>query len=139
MRSSWADYRSGLTSLAGSVMDSGAVGQRQYSGSERTFNAVGMACHRPTNGSSQRVLERRFEPLNLAERKGFEPLVRFPVHTLSKRAPSTTRTSLRLESMICEQSETVYRKTLLRIVLFRDQTGIQQFTGTLEWRFLKIV
>ena len=31
----------------------------------------------------------------MAERKGFEPLVRFPVHTLSKRAPSTTRTSLR--------------------------------------------
>ena len=32
----------------------------------------------------------------LAERVGFEPTVRFPVHTLSKRAPSTTRTSLRL-------------------------------------------
>jgi len=41
--------------------------------------------------------------------------------------------------MICEQSETVYRKTLLQIVLFRDQTGIQQFTGALEWRFLKTV
>ena len=32
----------------------------------------------------------------LAERVGFEPTVRFPVHTLSKRAPSTTRTSLRV-------------------------------------------
>lgn len=31
----------------------------------------------------------------VAERVGFEPTVRFPVHTLSKRAPSTTRTSLR--------------------------------------------
>ena len=30
----------------------------------------------------------------LAEREGFEPSVEFPLHTLSKRAPSTTRTSL---------------------------------------------
>jgi hypothetical protein len=34
----------------------------------------------------------------LAEREGFEPSVEFPLHTLSKRAPSTTRTSLRLQS-----------------------------------------
>jgi hypothetical protein len=34
----------------------------------------------------------------MAERVGFEPTVEFPLHTLSKRAPSTTRTSLRLES-----------------------------------------
>jgi hypothetical protein len=33
--------------------------------------------------------------LQLAEREGFEPSVGFPLHTLSKRAPSTTRTSLR--------------------------------------------
>src|SRR5713101_4096471 len=31
----------------------------------------------------------------LAEREGFEPSVEFPLHTLSKRAPSTTRPSLR--------------------------------------------
>ncbi len=31
----------------------------------------------------------------MAERQGFEPWVPFPAHTLSKRAPSTTRTSLR--------------------------------------------
>lgn len=30
----------------------------------------------------------------LAEREGFEPSVQFPTHTLSKRAPSATRTSL---------------------------------------------
>ncbi len=29
-------------------------------------------------------------------REGFEPSVEFPLHTLSKRAPSTTRTSLRV-------------------------------------------
>src|SRR5262245_35933126 len=32
----------------------------------------------------------------MAERVGFEPTVEFPLHTLSKRAPSATRTSLRL-------------------------------------------
>ena len=31
----------------------------------------------------------------LAEREGFEPSVELPLHTLSKRAPSTTRPSLR--------------------------------------------
>jgi hypothetical protein len=34
--------------------------------------------------------------VDLAERVGFEPTVEFPLHTLSKRAPSTTRTSLRV-------------------------------------------
>ena len=42
----------------------------------------------------------------LAEREGFEPSVGFPLHTLSKRAPSTTRTSLLLESITCERSGT---------------------------------
>ena len=31
----------------------------------------------------------------LAEREGFEPSVEFPLHTLSRRAPSATRSSLR--------------------------------------------
>jgi hypothetical protein len=32
--------------------------------------------------------------LKLAETKGFEPLIEFPLYTLSRRAPSTTRTRL---------------------------------------------
>jgi hypothetical protein len=32
----------------------------------------------------------------VAERVGFEPTVRLPLHTLSKRAPSTTRTPLQI-------------------------------------------
>ena len=43
----------------------------------------------------------------MAERVGFEPTVEFPLHTLSKRAPSTTRTSLRLESSTCGRPGTV--------------------------------
>ena len=31
----------------------------------------------------------------LAEREGFEPSIEFPLYTLSKRAPSATRPSLR--------------------------------------------
>ena len=37
-----------------------------------------------------------FAYIRLAERVGFEPTIRFPVYTLSKRAPSATRPSLRL-------------------------------------------
>ncbi len=32
--------------------------------------------------------------IEIAETKGFEPLIQFPVYTLSRRAPSTTRTRL---------------------------------------------
>ena len=32
----------------------------------------------------------------LAEREGFEPSIELPLYTLSRRAPSTTRTSLRV-------------------------------------------
>src|SRR4029434_10325403 len=45
----------------------------------------------------QKAWPRRSSPAgerSLAEREGFEPSVEFPLHTLSKRAPSTTRTSL---------------------------------------------
>ena len=48
----------------------------------------------------------------LAERVGFEPTVEFPLHTLSKRAPSTTRTSLRLSVRLrgeCRFGETSRR------------------------------
>jgi hypothetical protein len=34
----------------------------------------------------------------MAEGVGFEPTIRFPVYTLSKRAPSATRPSLRSEA-----------------------------------------
>ena len=46
----------------------------------------------------KRNTSRLFNGLNadLAEGVGFEPTIRFPVYTLSKRAPSATRPSLRL-------------------------------------------
>ena len=40
----------------------------------------------------------------MAERKGFEPLKRFPVYTLSKRAPSTTRPPLQISLSIIDHS-----------------------------------
>jgi hypothetical protein len=36
-----------------------------------------------------------FVRIAMAEREGFEPSIEFPLYTLSKRAPSTTRPSLR--------------------------------------------
>jgi hypothetical protein len=47
-----------------------------------------------------------YNELRMAEREGFEPSVEFPLHTLSKRAPSTTRPSLHLESITCDQNQT---------------------------------
>jgi hypothetical protein len=32
--------------------------------------------------------------IGMAEREGFEPSIEFPLYTLSRRAPSTTRPSL---------------------------------------------
>ncbi len=42
----------------------------------------------------------------MAEREGFEPSVRVNVHTLSRRAPSTTQTPLRTQEMV----KRLYRK-----------------------------
>jgi hypothetical protein len=36
----------------------------------------------------------------MAERQGFEPWIQFPVYTLSKRAPSATRPSLRWRNVL---------------------------------------
>jgi hypothetical protein len=52
-----------------------------------------------------RVLTRTY----LAERVGFEPTLEFPLNTLSKRAPSATRPSLRREFV----EGTTLRKLLL--------------------------
>src|SRR5258708_3018694 len=40
------------------------------------------------------------KPKGLAERVGFEPTLEFPLNTLSKRAPSATRPSLRTMGVI---------------------------------------
>src|SRR3954469_24142869 len=53
----------------------------------------------------------------MAEREGFEPSVEFPLHTLSKRAPSTTRTSLRSSgSAVYRTGETCSRRRSLATV-----------------------
>ena len=49
--------------------------------------------------------------------------------SISKRAPSTTRTSLRLESTICEWSAIRVSHNACRIPLPRDEVWIQQLTG----------
>ena len=48
----------------------------------------------PRNRDLEKFLKWTISHEKMAERVGFEPTVPFRVHTLSKRAPSTTRTSL---------------------------------------------
>jgi hypothetical protein len=55
---------------------------RRYRGAIREDRAI-----KENNGEKRRG--------KVAEREGFEPSIRFPLYTLSKRAPSTTRPSLR--------------------------------------------
>ena len=65
-------------------------------------------------------------------------LVRFSVRqharreSISKRARSTTPTSLRLKPTTCEQSDTAERKTLLQIPMFLDAIWIQRSTDVRE-------
>ena len=54
--------------------------------------------HSIQNSKNSLNLARFWWDEGLAERVGFEPTVEFPLHTLSKRAPSTTRTSLPFDS-----------------------------------------
>ena len=79
---------------------------------------------RATVGTLRASHERR-----VAERVGFEPTVEFPLHTLSKRAPSTTRTSLRLESTTCERPTRIIAHARGRAGGCFDRHSIQQFTG----------
>jgi hypothetical protein len=48
----------------------------------------------------------------VAERAGFEPAVRLPLHTLSKRAPSTARTPLRISGVLIVCRARQNRKSL---------------------------
>jgi hypothetical protein len=61
----------------------------------------------------------------LAERVGFEPTLEFPLNTLSKRAPSATRPSLRLPIHYSEWRRNTAEggrlcHTILRTSLRRD-------------------
>ncbi len=58
----------------------------------------------------------------VAEREGFEPSVEFPLHTLSKRAPSTTRTSLQ-RAITCQAHIDWDEVNLLRLPSPRSLTG----------------
>ncbi len=54
---------------------------------------IDMGCKSPARGLNRRAFDQ------LAERAGFEPAIRFTVYTLSRRAPSTTRTPLRTQNL----------------------------------------
>ena len=60
----------------------------------------------------------------LAEREGFEPPIRFPVYTLSRRAPSATRPSLRDILQISEMI--LAARKLCRVAFDRRGRGDEQ-------------
>src|SRR6266487_2890681 len=69
----------------------------------------------------------------MAERVGFEPTLEFPLNTLSKRAPSATRPSLRRESFGKEPlnakrgiSRTFRSFSILWVKLWKPQLGTRR-------------
>src|SRR4051794_25978787 len=69
----------GLTPHLGNVLVRGLPAQARH------FFLDSVRRHSPSNPNSR----------SMAERQGFEPWIEFPLYTLSKRAPSATRPSLR--------------------------------------------
>ena len=49
----------------------------------------------------------------MAERMGFEPMIEFPLYTLSKRAPSTTRPPLLIKLIIHKKKFNLYKNYAL--------------------------
>ena len=60
-----------------------------------------------------------------AERKGFEPSIRLPAYTLSRRAPSTTRTPLYF-SFMCSSILSLYSNgSFFQLLLYFTNIAIQ--------------
>ena len=62
---------------------------------------------------------------NMAERAGFEPAIRLPAYTLSKRAPSATRTPLQMSNLAIiseNHSPTPICKAYLTLVPVRSSS-----------------
>src|SRR5215469_4596342 len=70
----------------------------------------------------------------MAEREGFEPSIRFPVYTLSKRAPSATRPSLRRFNSLL-QLKPIGDNTLMDFASFlREKQYLENVSpNTLRW------
>src|SRR5260370_42017666 len=77
---------------------------RKRSSREPTRMSSGMGASladgSPDGRAAQRILSRKRRTF-LAEGEGFEPSIRFPVYTLSKRAPSAARPPLRISGSYC--------------------------------------
>src|SRR5580693_8976699 len=77
----------------------GGVGTNTCSGNPQ-MPPVQAQCHKTIIAPLPTIAHRisfnacNYTKIILAERQGFEPWIEFPLYTLSKRAPSTTRPSL---------------------------------------------
>jgi|SaaInl7_200m_RNA_FD_contig_81_551698_length_675_multi_8_in_0_out_0_2 hypothetical protein len=66
----------------------------------------------PLGSDTVRIFQLYGSP-ELAERRGFEPRKQLPIYTLSRRAPSTTRTSLLGTPERIRTSGPLFRKQML--------------------------
>ena len=75
----------------------------------------------------------------MAEREGFEPSVEFPLHTLSKRAPSTTRTSLHFRINDLRAVDPRLPQDRPDFLVFSDHFWIQRLRGRMGQIATRIV
>jgi hypothetical protein len=100
----WLSGRIRAESRGATASRAGALEARSRRQNERKVSIGLAAGFEPSREARPRLARGPWKPAraartseaSLAEREGFEPSVEFPLHTLSKRAPSTTRTSLHL-------------------------------------------
>jgi hypothetical protein len=79
---------------------------------------------------SPAYFRRRGHCLRYAEREGFEPSVRLPAHTLSKRAPSATRTPLQCRLPL---------NAPVGLLFLAFGAGVVKFHASMRsWRFRRI-
>ena len=70
----------------------------------------------------------------MAERVGFEPTIRFPVYTLSKRAPSATRPSLPWLQQVSAIATLGGNTPLISLLFLREKQYRENVsTNTLRW------
>src|SRR6267154_5002967 len=90
----------GLCNVRGEMEQRGVAAKSREVGHQSISSAffLTLSCVPPRDRKSPHLRRIVAADSGLVEGVGFEPTIRFPVYTLSKRAPSATRPSLRADS-----------------------------------------
>ena len=101
------------------LIDSAGSGSLQRDSSAVALLAL--AGSRPGSGAIAPERAGKCSRAEAAGGEGFEPSVGFPLHTLSKRAPSTTRPSLRLK--LWRRSSDLHWRARVESTVYRKGAG----------------